>query len=242
MLNDSHNPSNTVLQFSGGKDSLAMLFLMQPHWDQLTVLWVNTGAAYPETIALMDRVRALVPHFHELKTDQPASIERNGYPVDVVPIRHTNFGHGVEGGTRIKIRPYFQCCGENIWEPLQAFCKFSGVATVIRGQRNDERMTGQLRDGDERDGIVYLMPLQNWTEEDVFKFLRSNDIPIPDHYSMTGTSLDCMGCTAFLHEIGVHQWLKAKYPEKHAESQAKLHQINQAIESEMVYLRAVLEL
>jgi len=33
-----------VLQLSGGKDSLACLYLLKPKWDDLIVAWVNTGA------------------------------------------------------------------------------------------------------------------------------------------------------------------------------------------------------
>jgi 3'-phosphoadenosine 5'-phosphosulfate sulfotransferase (PAPS reductase)/FAD synthetase len=76
-----------ILQFSGGADSLACLWLLREHWPRLTVVWVNTGDCFPETSELMRKVRELVPHFHEVRSDQPAQIRRWGYPVDVLPIR-----------------------------------------------------------------------------------------------------------------------------------------------------------
>jgi 3'-phosphoadenosine 5'-phosphosulfate sulfotransferase (PAPS reductase)/FAD synthetase len=241
MLTEKNTPHNTVLQFSGGKDSLCLLNVMKPFWNQLTVLWVNTGAAYPETIALMERIRKMVPHFFELKTNQPESIKRSGYPVDVVPIRFSVPGHSFEPGDRIKIRPYLSCCGENIWWPLEAYCKEKGFTTVIRGQRHDERMRTPIPHGHVEDGVTYLFPIEQWTEGDVFHYLHKNDIEIPAHYAVTKTSLDCWSCTAFLHESGVHKWLKTKHPEKHKESQSRLRQIKAAIESEMAYLNAVLD-
>jgi 3'-phosphoadenosine 5'-phosphosulfate sulfotransferase (PAPS reductase)/FAD synthetase len=81
---------NTVLQFSGGKDSLACLFLLREQWDEMTVLWVNAGAAFPETVGLMEKIRALVPHFLEVRTNQPAQVAELGYPVDVLPLRNAN--------------------------------------------------------------------------------------------------------------------------------------------------------
>jgi phosphoadenosine phosphosulfate reductase len=50
-----------VLQFSGGKDSLASLQMVRDHWAKITVAWVNSGDVFPETIELMDTVRARVP-------------------------------------------------------------------------------------------------------------------------------------------------------------------------------------
>lgn len=241
MLDQTNTAQNTVLQFSGGKDSLCLLNVMKPYWNQLTVLWVNTGAAYPETIALMEKIRATVPHFFELKTDQPESIARSGYPVDVVPIRYSVPGHAFEPGERIKTRPYMACCGENIWWPMEKHCRDNGFTTLIRGQRNDERMRTPIKSGHVQDGVTYLFPIEDFTEADVFQYLHDNDIEVPAHYAVTKTSLDCWSCTAFLHESGVHQWLKQEHPEKHRESQSRLREIKTAIQAEMAYLDAVLE-
>ena len=39
-----------VLQFSGGKDSTALLYLARPHLDRITVLFADTGAVYPHVV------------------------------------------------------------------------------------------------------------------------------------------------------------------------------------------------
>lgn len=228
--------------FSGGKDSQCTLYLMKPYWDRLTVLWVNTGAAYPETLAVMERVRAEVPHFVELHTKQPEGIEQHGYPVDVLPLRYSATGHMFEPGPRILLQSYVDCCTRHIWHPAHEYCRQHGVTTIIRGQRNAERMTGPIRSGHVENGITYIYPIESWSDEDVFDFLAMNDIEIPAHYEMTETSLDCWSCTAYLHEIGVHRWLAAKHPEKHAVVQERLQQINAAGEAELTYIHEVLKL
>ena len=47
-----------ALQCSGGKDSLALLHLMWPFWDKLTVYWLDTGDSFPETEERMASVAA----------------------------------------------------------------------------------------------------------------------------------------------------------------------------------------
>jgi phosphoadenosine phosphosulfate reductase len=48
----------TALQFSGGKDSLACLHLYREQWPDLLVMWLNTGAVYPEMMDYMDGWRS----------------------------------------------------------------------------------------------------------------------------------------------------------------------------------------
>ena len=55
-----------ALQISGGKDSLAVLHAMQPWWDRLCVFWTNPGNPFPETVALMEKIKAEVPFFGEV--------------------------------------------------------------------------------------------------------------------------------------------------------------------------------
>ena len=74
--------SKVALQFSGGKDSCVLLHLLAPYLDQLTVVWANSGDAAKETLDQMDRVRDLVPHFLEVKSDQPKQIDQFGYPTE----------------------------------------------------------------------------------------------------------------------------------------------------------------
>ncbi|MFM0170609.1 phosphoadenosine phosphosulfate reductase family protein [Paraburkholderia sediminicola] len=92
MHNTITKHERIALQFSGGKDSLAMLHLMRKHWDRMTVYWVNPGDAFPETIALVESVRALVPHFVEIAANQPQVIAQFDIPMDLLPASATSIG------------------------------------------------------------------------------------------------------------------------------------------------------
>lgn len=81
-----------ALQLSGGRDSIACLYLMRPWLDRITVYWLNTGAAFPETLAVIEQMRAWVPHFVEIDGDQPGHVARHGIPSDLVPSSHTPIG------------------------------------------------------------------------------------------------------------------------------------------------------
>jgi phosphoadenosine phosphosulfate reductase len=191
----------TALQFSGGKDSLACLHLWRDKLDETVVIWCNSGAAYPDTIEQMERVKSWVPNFLEVRGNQPAVIERYGYPSDVVPVLSSPHAFRVDTRTGPMIQSFMDCCARSLWAPMFNAVKQMGITRVVRGQRNDERLTGPVRNGDVVDGIEYALPIQDWTEAEVFAYLREVGAEIPAYYE-TGerTSRDCWSCTAFRFE------------------------------------------
>jgi len=184
-----------ALQFSGGKDSLACLYLLKPIWDELLVVWGNTGSAYPETIKLMDKVRSLVPHFLEVKSNQPDYIANYGFPSDILTIRNTNFGHIVHGTGGRKFTDYLSCCNANIWQPLAKACE--GMEVIYRGQRLEDEKKSPVRSGDVINGIEYIFPIENWSTAQVKEYLGEK---LPEYYSQEKSSHDCWNCTAYLDD------------------------------------------
>lgn len=219
-----------VLQFGGGKDSLACLFLLREKWPTLIVAWMNTGAAFPETLAQMEWLRALVPNFVEIRSDVLTDIEQHGWPADVVPMRNTTWGKATTGESGIRMRSWWHCCTRNFWVPMHAKMLELGATRVYRGQRNSEDYKSPVRSGQIHDGIEYVFPLEGWSELDVAKYLSANDVPVPDHYAYTKKSLDCWCCTAYLDaKLDQARYLRQHHPEKSQIVMDKLQQISIAI-------------
>lgn len=205
-----------ALAFSGGKDSLACWYLHRH--ERPIVIWVNAGKAYPETLALVDEVRAEAAEFIEVCTDRAAQNAAWGIPSDLVPIDHTRIGQAMTGPKSITIQGYLSCYIENISAPLQAAAKARGVTHLIRGQRNDDAHRGPARHGDVVDGITYLQPIETWTADQVLAYVAHQRGSLPDHYQFKQTSLDCYDCTAFAaHSRDRIAWMRGKYPAYYAE-------------------------
>lgn len=189
-----------TLLFSGGKDSLAALLMLRAHWDDITVAWANPGAPDPAALAYIERIAQRVPHFVELRGDQPGWIERNGWPADIVPVRATQVLHGAEPAA-VRFAPYTQCCDANMWEPIRRYMADSGCTLCITGQRRAEKLRNRTRDEEfnEIDGIVFWNILNDWTDDQVFGFLRERAEPLPPGYERGArSSSDCWNCTAYL--------------------------------------------
>jgi phosphoadenosine phosphosulfate reductase len=215
-LNDifiRHRDGKVGLCFSGGKDSLACLHLLRPFWERLTVYWLNTGDAFPETFQLMARVRAMVPSFKELKGNQPEVTAKDGWPSDVVPYRYTTAGNMVHGPSEFKVQGRYECCWRSMMLPMYEGMVFDGVTCIIRGKRFEEPdKTGLMSGHVDRNGIELQFPIYEWTGLEVRAYLKAQGVELPRFYAHgRDTSVDCMHCTAYWEE-SYGAYLKAEHP------------------------------
>jgi phosphoadenosine phosphosulfate reductase len=219
---------NIALQVSGGRDSLACLYLLKPYWDRLTVYWCNTGDAFPETVEIMRRVAKQVPHFVEIDGRQPDVVRGYGLPSDIVPASHTPVGIVGTGGNGPLIQDRYSCCARVFMIPMHERMVQDGITLVIRGQKQADALKAPVRSGHVDLGIEYLFPIEDWTTSDVMAFLKAEGAPIPRFYEMLDGAPDCMTCSAYW-ENGAARYLKHYHPEQHAEVQRRLDIINAAV-------------
>lgn len=229
-----------ALMYSGGKDSLACLYLAKEYLDRVYVVWVDTQANFPEIEEAMLALQ--LPNLIRVVSDQPASIAANGHPVDVVPVDYTKHGQQYSNTPKpLLLRSYMECCAENIWVPARNALKTLGVTAVIRGQRADESHGAPIVSGHVEDGIEYVFPLENWTQSEVMAFLQAEGVDVSGRLGMAHSSLDCWNCTAYCNGSQERmQYIKANHPDKHVKVVALLKQIDNAVTEQMSGLRALL--
>ena len=194
--------AKTALLFSGGKDSLACLYMYRDRWDAIDVVWLNTGAADEATLAYMARWKERLPRFIEIRSNQPADIAENGWPADVVPVNSTVFGKMIAGDDGSpRIQSYLNCCANNIWIPLHRALVERGYTQAIKGQRKADKRKSTATNGTVADGVEYFFPIENWSDADVFAYLLDVGADMPEGYAKgERASRDCWDCTAYLDE------------------------------------------
>lgn len=230
-LFDKHE--RVALQLSGGKDSLALLHSMR-HWlDRLCVYWLNPGDPFPETVALMDEIRAAVPNFKEVAGRQREIIAADGWPFDVVAQQYTTDGNFVFGETPFKMQTRLSCCWRSLMLPMHQAMIADGVTCVIRGKRSEEADKSPSRTGTVAEGIETIYPLWDWSESDVLHYLAENEIDLPESYAHASHSLDCMSCTAWQGE-GLSRFLQAKYPERYREYFRRVRSMKAVVAQELL--------
>jgi len=173
-----------VLMFSGGKDSLTMVHLARKAFHPASVpfpiLHVDTGHNFPETIEfrddLMERhgLNLIVGSVEETiasgraKEEQGPDASRNR--LQIVTLLDTIEEHGFDaalGGARRD---------EEKARAKERF--FSHRDRFGNWDPKNQRPEGRSRKGEH----FRVFPLSNWTELDVWQYIRQEDIEIPSLY------------------------------------------------------------
>lgn len=211
---------NIALQFSGGKDSLALAYLLRPYWDRLTFYHVDTGDLLPEVREIVDGVAAVVPSFVRIEAHAADWHARFGLPSDLVPTTCTPAGLAIGAGSR-RIVDRFDCCASNIMAPMHARMVADGVALVIRGTKRADMPRLPAENGPTGMGYDLWLPLLEWSDADVFAYLREAGAPICRVYENGVQSPECATCPAWWSE-GRAAYLAKHHPDLNAAYRSKL--------------------
>jgi phosphoadenosine phosphosulfate reductase len=147
------------------------------------IFTLETGRLHAETLAVLDRIKETYGFDVELFRPQPQAVEQyvqqNGLNAfyDSVEMRK-------------------ECCRIRKVEPLQR--ALSGKKAWLTGQRRSQSSTRATLDVQEYDaahGLAKFNPLADWSEEDVWHYIRSNDVPYNALHDKGYPSIGCEPCT-----------------------------------------------
>lgn len=231
MLDATFNKHpRSAYQFSGGKDSLACLYHLESYWDRFTVYFCDSGDAIPETLAIVDKVRKQVPHFKLVKGRVVDTHARLGFPSDVVPASETPLAKLINEQRGERIIDAYTCCANSLWAPMHEAMLHDDITLIIRGQKTADFHKGPTRSGQSLSHFEFLYPIEGWTDEQVFTFLKQRNIELPKYYADgVITSIDCMHCTAWLGH-GIQEYVQKHYPQSFRLVRDRLNKIAVAVE------------
>ena len=176
-----HAPA--VFASSFGAEDMVLLDLIAQHAPTLGVFTLDTGRLPEETLALIDRSR-----------------DRYGVPVEVYfpdAARVESFvrANGVNAFYNgVELRK--ECCAIRKTEPLAR--ALAGKGAWITGLRRAQAVTREslaYREFDDVHGLPKFNPLVEWTEEDVWTYIRARQVPYNALHDHGYRSIGCAPCT-----------------------------------------------
>lgn len=220
-----------ALGFSGGKDSLACVYLLRPLKDRITIYHMDTGDLLPEVRDIVDHVRGFWPKFVHIQGNVHGWIEQNGMPTDLLPHTAHLLGKGMGESERALVQRY-DCCFQNLMWPVYSRIKADGNTLIIRGTKACDMKTLPTKSGEVKDDMELFLPINDWSNEQVFAYLRSVGAPINRIYDYVTNSPECALCSAWWGERRA-AYLKKFHPELHRQYAARLRVVAEEIAGQL---------
>jgi len=174
-----HFRPDTILTCSFQHDGVVLAHMLQDIAPDVSVVFINTGFHFPETLAYRDEIvrRLDLKHFVEL------------HPV--MPREEFARTHGLD----LYARDPDLCCQINKVEPLRRH--LPGIRAWINGRRRDQVATRRDIHVVEalRDGLHKVNPLAGWNTRDTFYYLEQHGLPTHPLFEQGYASIGCAPCT-----------------------------------------------
>jgi len=181
-------PGKVTLGSSMGAEDQVLADMIHKINKNVSIFTLDTGRLFPETYELIDR------------TSKKYSLQIKIFFPDGTQVEEMVNSKGINlFYDSIENRKL--CCNIRKIEPLKR--ALPGNEVWINGLRKDQsliRFSTKLVDWDEVHQIIKVNPLLNWTEKDVWAYIKKNDVPYNKLHDNGFPSIGCKSCTRAVKE------------------------------------------
>ena len=173
-----------------GAEGCVLLSMLSrlPGGKSVRVFNLDTGYQFQETLELRDRIEA----------ELGISVDMIR-PEETVAQMETRFGGPIYG-----LNPD-ECCRLRKIVPLSSVLRgHSAWITAIRGDQTVHRSYADVVEWDTKFQLVKVNPLLGWTREQVWQYIKINDVPYNRLHDEGYASIGCWPCTRPI-EAGEHE-------------------------------------
>ena len=183
LLQEAQSLAPAVFSSSFGAEDMVLFDLIQRHALAIRTFTLDTGRLPEETHALMQQVEErygrcfdiLVPDTQEVQT----LVARNGI-----------------NGFYESVAKRKACCAVRKVAPLRlALAGKRAWVTGLRAQQSSERAGLVAREYDQEYQLEKFNPLHDWSEAEIWSYLRGNGVPYNALHDRFYPSVGCAPCT-----------------------------------------------
>ncbi|QKF83469.1 phosphoadenylyl-sulfate reductase [Halarcobacter ebronensis] len=152
------------------------------------IFTLDTGRLHPETYDVMDA------------TNLKYGVKLNVFFPDKTKVEELYQTQGINGHFE-SIENRKRCCNIRKIEPLKRALKPLKVwITGLRASQSITRVDMPVVEWDENFQVIKVNPLINWSEEDVWDYIKKNSVPYNKLHDKGFPSIGCAPCTRAIKE------------------------------------------
>ncbi len=178
-----HYKQDTVFATSLGAEDQVLTDMIATDHKDAYIITLDTGRLFPETYTLID------------KTNKYYNIKMDVFFPDFRKVQKMVKEKGINLFYD-SIENRKECCHIRKIEPLQRATAGKKVwITGLRREQSVTRINLKPVEWDEQNQMIKVNPLYNWSEKDVWNYIKSNEIPYNELHDKGYPSIGCEPCT-----------------------------------------------
>lgn len=191
-----------VYASSLGAESIVLTDLIWTRVPGVDIVTIDTGRLPDETLALIAQLEARYGKRIRVFFPQAAAVEQ------YVRVNGIN-------GFYESLAQRQDCCAIRKVEPFnRAVAGYKAWITGVRREQSETRAGNQPIQLDVRNGLQQISPLLDWTEQDVWTWIRGHGLPYNPLHDRGFPSIGCAPCTRAIqpgedHRAGRWWWESA---------------------------------
>jgi phosphoadenosine phosphosulfate reductase len=172
-----------ALSSSFGAEDMVLIDMLMRVDSQARIVTLDTGRLPQETYNVMDAVRERYGATIEVFFPQAEAVQ------SMVAKDGLNLFY-----QSVDLRKL--CCGVRKMEPLKrALAGLDAWITGLRREQSVTRTAVHKIEWDESNQLIKINPLADWTEDNVWKYIRENNVPYNALHDRGYRSIGCGPCT-----------------------------------------------
>ena len=200
-----------AISAAGGVDGMAILDMAWRIEPSVRVFTLDTGRLPAETYALFEEARERYGIAVEFEFPDRVQVER------LVRDRGPNLMYR-------SVEDRLSCCEVRKVEPLKR--KLSTLDAWVSGLRREQwksrRNIAKVELDRDHSGIVKVNPLADWTLDEVWDYVRANEVPYHELFDHGYTSIGCAPCTRAV-QLGEHERAGRWWWEQDTDKECGIH-------------------
>jgi len=172
-----------ALSSSMGAEDQVLTDMVMKIDPEIRIFTLDTGRLFYETYELIERTSLRYRKHIEIYFPSPIDVEK------MVTEKGINLFYQSIDNRK-------ECCRVRKIEPLKR--AFRGLEVWICGLRRNQsatRTSNQMVEWDEANGLIKLNPLIDWSEHDVWEYIKANGVPYNPLHDKGFPSIGCQPCT-----------------------------------------------
>ncbi len=172
-----------VYSNSLGAEAMVLTDIIATQLPEIDMFSIDTGRLYEETHELLEKLQRRYRRAIRVVYPDAAALER------LVALQGVNgFYHSLDAR--------LECCRIRKVEPFKrAIVGYDGWITGLRREQSAARAAAEAVEWDAEHGLYKVSPLLEWTEAEVWQYIRARRLPYNPLHDRQFPSIGCAPCT-----------------------------------------------